>query len=119
MSPEPWAKLRIQSALRPGSARLHIQHSVVQAIEPPVPEFHSIRNHPEAAPMRGTRHRASSEAFFDLTRSRFECRARGQVRALVRRPCADLASSRARVEVRVRFFTRDPFSTTLDSDLLL
>jgi len=102
----------------PRSIRLpRVPKPVVQTIGTALPKFHFIGLESITAPVRGQWDRFVAEALSHLRHARIKYTAAIENLALTRRPCAQLASDRARMKITLRLFTRGPFYFSTDTNL--
>src|SRR4029077_16855963 len=90
---------------------------VVQTVGTALPKFHFIRLESITAPVRRQWNWLVAEALGHVRHARIEHTPAIEHLALTRRPCAQLASDRARMKIRLRLFTRGLFHFSTDTNL--
>src|SRR5215208_4647836 len=89
----------------------------MQTVGTALPKFQFIRLESITAPVWRQWNRFVAETLGHLRHSRIEHTPPIEHLALTRRPCAQLASDRTRMKVRLRFFTRSLLHFSTDADL--
>src|SRR5438477_985667 len=102
----------------PRSVRLpRVAKAIVQTIGTALPKFHFIRLESITAPVRRQWNWLVAKALGHLRHARIEHTPAIEHLALTRRPCAQLASDRARMKIDLRFVTRGLFHFSTDTNL--
>src|SRR6478672_11032209 len=114
--------LRVEHLGAPAIALARVDEAIVQTARALVPELDSLRNDPEAGPVRRSRHRNIREAGLELAKTLVERAGMLHRLALPRSPRAELALARTRGEICVRLLgahlLRQPFHADLTLERL-
>src|SRR6478752_9676598 len=111
-------RLRREPINLPRSIRLpRVPKSVVQTVGTSLPKFHFVRLESITAPMRRQWNWFVAVALGHFRHARIEHTPAIEHLALTRCPCAQLASDRARMKIRLRLFTRGLFHFSADANL--